>query len=543
MDKLAKRIVKREKALRDSKERQNFEEIGAKIGKYFVPHRDPFVDREGKESSEQARELYDTTGADFARTAAEGTHGHLISPRTRWMRLRTGFIDGETVLDDVPEVANWLEEIERIEYKMFARSNFYSAMSQILLDGWTIGTAVGGIEWNWQKMIPVFYCYSPGEMVIAENAMGEVDTVYRKFQMTLEQASDKFEGIFDGDSAMLKRLEDNPDAKINFIHAVYPRRNRKRDSVGAKNKAFASVYVWTDAPGGNEKIVKESGYDYFPYLVWRFSKVSGDVYGRSPAWTALWDVMFLNVLKKGIQYAVQLGVDPMWAVPQEWEDTWRVAPGAEQYYGSDPNRRAYPMYANSMHTPYSLELIQDVREAVGSHFRVQYFMMMQSLDKEMTAFEVQERNGEKATLLGPSIGRLTTELLGPIMDILFEMLVSAHLVPETPAALVEYAGADLTVEFVGPLLQTQERFITMQPIKTFLSETLPMVEVDPSILDNYDMDTVVREIHRATGAPVDVLNDTKEVEEVRKARAEQQAQQEQLQAQMVQAEMISKVQK
>ncbi len=51
---------------------------------------------------------------------------------------------------------------------------------------------------------------------------------------------------------------------------------------------FASCYIEPD----NKHEISQSGFNEFPYVVPRYLKASFEIYGRSPAMTALPDVSF-----------------------------------------------------------------------------------------------------------------------------------------------------------------------------------------------------------------------------------------------------------
>ena len=59
-----------------------------------------------------------------------------------------------------------------------------------------------------------------------------------------------------------------------------------------------------------EMELEEGGYESFPYLVPRWSKLAGEKYGRSPAMQCLPDIQMVNRMKKEILVAAQLANRP-----------------------------------------------------------------------------------------------------------------------------------------------------------------------------------------------------------------------------------------
>lgn len=537
--KLAEKIVTRQRKLEGSSERQNFERMAEEIAKYVIPRREIFgYDDPTMKGGPVGKNVYDPTAITAARTMADGMQGHLVSPRSKWFRRTTGIVDpalGE--LDDIHWMRDWLQQLERIEYRELAKSNFYQAQNEFFHDGVTIGTAVMYAEFDWNELRPVFLTRHPKEVYLSENSMGAVDTIFRKFKLAARVAVEKF----DLDENAQRLAEDNPDELIEMIHAVYPRESRDVRKLISTQKKYASVYVHVGAKTG-PTVVKESGYDIFPYAVWRYRKTPDGVYGQSPAWDMLETIKLLNVIQKAMITGTQLALDPPFAVPKEWKGKFRNVPGARNSYESDPKRIAYPMQGNG-NIPYTSRMIDDLRNQVNEAYRVQFFMMLANSEKEMTATEIMERQGEKATLLGPAIGRLNAEALHPLMELLFDMLSKAGMLPEIPEQMSQYPSAELDADFVGPLAQAQEQYLGSQPIRNWLNMVVPFAEVFPDMLKVVRPTEIAFELARSAGMPASVMRSEEELEQIAKQEQQMQQMQMQMQAQQAQADTYKKTQK
>jgi len=535
--KLAKKLIQRQQMLESSTERQNFEQMAEEIAQYVNPRRELFPPKHGQKQQKTGNKIYDPTAITASRTMADGMQGHLVSPRAKWFRRKTDVITADgSVLDDQGWMKKWLHDLERIEYRELSKSNFYQSMNEFIHDGVTIGTAVMYAEYDWRNGRPVFLTRHPREVYLSENDLGVVDTVFRKFRLKLRVAVDKF----DLDERTQRLAEDNPEKEIEFIHAVYPRESRDVRKITNTEKAYASVYVHMEAENGPQ-VVRESGFDLFPYAVWRFKKAPEEVYGRSSAWDMLESIKLLNQVGKSMIKATQLAIDPPFAVPKEWKGKFRNVPGMNVPFEGDPKRIPYPVQGHG-NIPITSRFVDDLRQHVNEAFRVQYFMMLEQSEREMTATEVMERQGEKATILGPAIGRLNSEALGPIMDLLYYMLDNANKLPETPPQLQEYAGADLSVDFVGPLAQAQEQYLGSQPIKNFVNSVAPYAEIFPNSLDIIDQHELARELARASGVPEDVMVDEETLQRMEQQKQQMQQAQMQMEAQQAQAEVYNKTQ-
>jgi hypothetical protein len=100
--------------------------------------------------------------------------------------------------------------------------------------------------------------------------------------------------------------------------------------------------------------------------------------------------------------------------------------------------------ANGIKTAFEVNLdlnhllmdIQDVRERIRGSFYADLFLMLaNATDTRMTATEVAERHEEKLLMLGPVIERLHNELLDPMIDLTFQRMIEANILPPIPNEL------------------------------------------------------------------------------------------------------------
>jgi hypothetical protein len=169
--------------------------------------------------------------------------------------------------------------------------------------------------------------------------------------------------------------------------------------------------------------------------------------------------------------------------------------------------------------------IAEVQERIQRGFYADLFAMMINSDRrEMTATEVAERHEEKLVLLGPVLQRLNIELLDPLLDDVFTFALEAGLLPEPPAALVE---TDLKIEYISLLAQAQQA-VGASSLERTLGFAGNMVGVFPNITDVIDADHAIRQYSEIMGNDPELLRPVSDVEQTRKARADQEAQQQAL---------------
>jgi hypothetical protein len=97
----------------------------------------------------------------------------------------------------------------------------------------------------------------------------------------------------------------------------------------------------------------------------------------------------------------------------------------------------------------------------------------------------------------------------------------AELDPQSQM-LLDQAGYD--IKLVSVLAQAQKA-IGVRPIQDFVSFVGGVASVDPTALDNINVDNTITEFADITGVPSPILRDPEEVKQIRQGRAQAQQQQ------------------
>lgn len=459
---------------------------------------------------------YDGSGVSALQLFADGLYGYLVSPSIPWLRLKMG----DEVMK-LPEVRMWLQDVEEHFYGVFSGTNFYESMSTYFEYTPSFGFGAMYSEEDIDMGKIVFNVHHPGECYIAENQYGIVDTVYRECKIEASKAYEMFGERLSPNvkDVIMKR---NKFELVRFIHAVFPRKNRDVGKIDSMNKPFESVWVQVDSELPN-KIVKESGYDWNPYHVWRFKRGT-TAYGIGPAEDALVEIMGSNQISKSLLRAAELSVDPPLNVPAYMKGKVDITPHGFNFY-DNPQNIVSPI-KTGINFPIGVDREERIQKAIERHFKVEFFTLLsQQENRAKTATEVIELQGEKAAVLGRPIGRLNTECLNPIIDRVFQIELNARRLPQIPQILLDnFGGADVEVDYQGPLAQAQKRLFQMQGYLHGLDQLGPVIQLKPEVADIIDWDETARGILHVHGFPQKAILDKKTVEAIRKARLQVQEQ-------------------
>ena len=343
--------------------RQNWETHWQEVADYMQP-RKADVTKTRSRGDKRTELIFDSSPIQAVELLAASLHGMLTNPSTPWFTLR--FKDNELDQDD--EAKLWLESVTEVMYTAFNRSNFQQEIFELYHDLITFGTAAMFIEEDQDDLLK-FSTRHINEIYITENDKGRIDTVYRKFKITARAAIQQF-GLSLSDDAKTK-AEKDPFDDVEILHAVYPRQEFDSTKLDRENMPFESVYL--EYKNGNELSV--GGFKEFPFVVPRYLKASHEIYGRSPAMTALPDVKMLNEMSKTTIKAAQKQVDPPLLVPDDgFLLPVRTVPGGLNFYRSGTRDRIEPLNIGA-NNPLGLNMEEQRRNAIREVFYVNQLML------------------------------------------------------------------------------------------------------------------------------------------------------------------------
>lgn len=474
----------REKLLRRwgtlKNERSSWISHWQELSNHLLPRSGRFFTSDRNRGEKRHNNIYDNTGTRAVRILGAGMMSGATSPARPWFRLGTSDPD----LNQFAPVKLWLSDVTRLMLMVFSKSNTYRALHSQYEELGVFGTGPSIILPNYKTVIHQ-HPLTAGEYALGTDYLGNVDTLYREFEVTVGQMVAEFGAK--NCSLTVQNLYDkgNLDAWIPIIHAIEPRQDRDGTKKDAANMAFKSCYF--EAGNNEDKFLRESGFKRFPGVAPRWQVSGGDIYGNSPGMEALGDVKQLQheQLRKaqGIDYKTK---PPLQAPTSAKGRETDLLPGGVTYIDTAaPGAGLRTAFEVNLDLSHLLADIQDVRERIKGAFYADLFLMLANgVNTTMTATEVAERHEEKLLMLGPVLERLHNELLDPLIEITFDRMLEAGIVPPPPP---ELQGQDLSVEFVSMLAQAQ-RAIATNGIDRFVGNLGQIAAFKPDVLDKFNAD-------------------------------------------------------
>lgn len=468
---------------------------------------------DAQQAMDRKAKLLHSAATDSGRTLAAAIVSGATPSSSVWALLNVSGADGEG--------KRWLDEKGKQLHEEVHASNFDSAAFECAMDmvaaGWfalyvDTDRDDGGLTFTQWPMAGVF-CGTT-------KAGGTVDTVFREYTLTAEQAVLEF-GIEKVSPDTAKKAEADPDATVTICHAIYPRSIYMPGAKLAKNLPIASCHFEV----GAKAMLRESGYHEMPVIVPRWAVIPDSVYAVGPMFDTLPDARELNEFLRMDRMNAELAIAGMWIAEDDGvlnPRTIKVGP-----------RKV--IVANSVDSMKQLSAggnwqLADARVA-QYHAAIRKMLMADQLQPQdgpaMTATEVHVRVGMIRQLLGPIYGRLQAEYLAPLVERCFGLMLRAGQFGMVPESL---GGQNLKVKYNNPLAraQKQEDVAAIERMTgniTALANLGATVPAAAAALDKVDFDATLDVIVEGLGVPLKVMRTDEQLGAFRKARAEQQAQQ------------------
>ena len=503
------------------------------LGDYILPrktnvHQENFHNP-GRSKTDR---LFDSTAVHSNEILASSMAGSLTNQGMKWFSLKTR----DEEINSIHSVLMWLQDCTQRMHRAVQQSNFASEVLEVYLDLGALGTGALLIEERPQEMGRFtglqFRACNIGEYLIDEDADGFVDTVFRTIPMTARQIVTKWKG--QASPATVREAEQRPDTMMTVLHAVFPRQGRM--GLSSKTFPFASYYIELK----DKNLLDEGGFHENPYAVPRWTKVSYEKYGRGPGFTALPDVKVLNKVKELSLKTWGKVLDPPMAIQHDGiVGALRLTPGGINYTRGLPREVMEQMKIDARFDISQIKE-EELRGSIRNIFWSNQLELQQG--PQMTAQEVMVRYEMMQKLLGPTLGRLEAELLNPVIKRTFGIMMRAGAFLDPPQELDMYVqeGGVLDIEYESPIARAQ-RSGDATAIQSVFEFVAPMMEMQPEILDNFDMDKIVRVLSDVRALPVKVLRDAEEVQAMRDERAEAQAKQAKQEEMAMMAESAGKM--
>lgn len=428
-------IIKRQ-ALAQTK-KDEFQAIYQDAYEFALPQRQLYgVWEGGSTGTKKMQRVFDSTAINSTQRFANRLQSVVFPPQRKWCKLEPGM--------DIPaERKTQAQQIlDLYNDKMFAvlrQSNFDIAMGEFLLD-LAVGTACMMVQPG-DDVAPINFIPVPLFLVTyEEGANGQVDNVYRKIRMKGESIQRQWPDAKIPEDVQ-RRIADKPTEDIELLEATIYDHGRGDYCYHVIDKASKQELVYRRQT-------------YSPWVISRYMKVAGEIYGRGPLITALPDIKTLNKTKELLLKNASLAVSGVYTAADDGvlnPNTVKIVPGAiipvaRNGGPQGPALQALPRAGDFNVTQLVInDLVQSIKR----------ILLDESLPPEnmsaRSATEIVERMKELSQNLGSAFGRLINETMIPLVAKILQVMDTRGLI-DLP---LQVNGLEVKVAPVSPLANAQ----------------------------------------------------------------------------------------
>lgn len=415
------------------------------------------------------------------------------------------------------EVKAWFHEATVRMLDMFSWSNLYSSLHSIYKETAAFGTGCVLEEEDAESFIR-FITFTAGEFCLAVDSRGVVNTFYRHYKLSAENCVKEFgEDVLHDDIIKAYKEPGKMDTLFDICHCIQP--NGKADDRRADNlsMAYESVYWVKDK---SDRILKKSGYREFPIFAPRWDITStSSVYGDSPSRDMLGHIKMLQEMTVGQVKAIHLENEPPMRVPSAFKGRLSLIPGSQNVDPNPEGKGISRLFEQKFDYQGVTSKIEDIRLQLRRGYYIDLLKMLASRPgvQPVTAREIAERSEEKMFLLSPLLERFHTDLLNPMIQRTFAMMVRQQVIEPPPEMIM---GMPMKIEYNSLLAQAQ-KLMGLQSLDTFMGFVGNVSEMLPTALDKIDVDEMIDEYAESTGVPPKIIVGDDRVQKIRQDRAQQ----------------------
>lgn len=499
MSKMSVREVLKRSELADAR-KDLWRSIYEECYEFALPQRNLYSGHyEGKTPGQNKRaRVFDSTAINSTQRFANRIQSGLFPPYRKWMQLTPG---SEIPANKRKQVADALDIYSDKFFEILRQTNFDLAISEMLLD-MAVGTGVMLIMPG-DEDVPVRFTAVPQYLVAFEEGQhGVVDNLYRKLRVKGEAITTQWKDAKIPPQLQAK-IDRKPEDEVDLLEATihdYARRTVSYYVIDPKSKEEL-VY----------RVLKKSS----PWVVGRYMKVAGEVYGRGPLINALPDIKTLNKVKELLLKNASISVAGVYTAADDGvlnPATIKIAPGAVipvARNGGPQGESLRPLRSGGDFNVSQL-VINDLVNAIKK------MLLDDTLPPDTmsarSATEVAERMKELSQNIGPAYGRLITEVMQPIVRRTMEVLDEMGIL-DFPLRI---DGTEVKVVPTGSLAQAQN----MQEVNDVLQFVQVATNVGLGAQLAIKQDALADYLADRLGVPSYLLNSKEEREQIAAQLAE-----------------------
>lgn len=376
-------------------------------------------------------------------------------------------------------------------------------------------------------------CLRIGTYALGADQYGTVDRVLRHFSFNAEQLAEQF-GRSNLPESVLHSL-DRGDIKTQYEvwNLIEPHREGfRKDSrafrLSYSDFTYRSIYWLNTTQGDNSGVLAVRGYALKPFVAPRFEVEAGDVYGRGRGADCLGLAKGLQTMREDALDCSGQNAQPAVCASDELKGRLHLGRGGVNWVAAG-EQKANAVY-RALQEPASTSECRSDAEILMDEIKNRFFNSefagidaLKSKPGVKTATEIEYIRWDNFNQLSGIATAMDDEFLDPLATLFMRYTLDLGLAN---------IPADMTIDKMEIHYESDvhkaQNAADINARNASASFAAQLAAARPDLVDNFDLDAMVRAQHRVLGAPEQDLNTPEKREQIRAERANEAARQQQL---------------
>lgn len=473
---------------------------------FALPQKESFYDEtQGRRRTDR---IFDETAVVGVQEFASRLQSGIVPNYSRWAEFKAG---SEIPAQDKKEVDLLLDEVTEYVFELLQNSNFSQEIHESFLDI-ALGTGVLLVE-EGDAVNPIIFKAIPLPQVYLTSGYDDkVDHVFRERQIRAKEILIAYpDGVLSEE--MKADMRGDPEKMCDIIEVVYRNHENKKDD---------EYHYCVISPEHEHKIHEEvyKGLGSNPFIVYRWSKCSGETYGRGPLQNALPAIKTANLLIEIILENAQMSISGMYQVEDDGVvniDNISLIPGTiiPKAAGSSGLQPIAPAGNFNVSDLVLKDQRNNIKKALYNDM-----LGMPNQSTPMSATEVAERQADLSRQIGAAFGRLQAEMVTPVLQRVIYILKKQGRIK-----IPKVNGREIKITSSSPLAQAQYQ----QDVAT-VDRFLAMIQgrVGPELTNLIvDQMKVAKYVAKKLGVPEELVRSEEQMQQAAQQMQQMMAQQQQ----------------
>lgn len=430
----------------------------------------------------------------------------LAPPFDHWVVIEQQALNTEMLKSEETQMLQmWRQEL----FNRLDEGNFDLALTAQLYDTYVAGTGAMRLGYGRQGSIS-FTDISQATVGLEGDSTGEVWGMFRRAKMTPKELQYRYPDY----DPKLPDISDESMREGNKPHKYDILECCTWDPMD-KMWDYTIIVIPGSTPEDSDLSLDEEKVLYWkrypaerpPWVISRWSRLPGEVHGRSPVMDVLDDHAALNAVKKFTLQATATAARPMYAVQQDAMismNNVELRPGALLPVTHIDAITQLPVVSSLPTSEWSIEELRDGIEKSMSSGTPQ---MSEKDGNPRTATEIRVLHEEMQTNFGNAFSQISRDVLIPIVTAALSRIVPAKF----------WAGARFRL--VTPLAEGK-KMRELANIGEFMEMAMGMVGPE-AVNTAIDMTGMVQYLAKLKDIPEELLRSDEEIEQMQQAAVEQ----------------------